>query len=86
MPDEQSLDDFLDEYHEQHPPHAVVERVGRWTYVVAVESGMTRWGARGYGWFVLGRKRADRKARKVLRRYHRDQARLAERYEIREDA
>jgi hypothetical protein len=82
---EQSLADFLDEYRDQHPPHAVVERVGRWTYIVAVEHGMCRWGLDGYGWFVIGRKRAERKARKVLARYHRIQLRHAERFEVRED-
>ena len=64
------------------PPRAVVERTGRWTYCVAVELDMTRWGLDGYGWVVFGRKRAERKARKVLARYHREQARFADRFEV----
>ncbi len=50
-------------------PHAEVEQVGRWTYLVSVHDGLTVWGPAGIGWRVFGRRRARRKAEKVLLRY-----------------
>jgi len=65
-------------------PRAVIERVGRWTYDVHVEDGMSRYGPMGglANWRVLGRGRAERKARRVLRDYlsHGD---VSERWEVR---
>lgn len=59
-------------------PEAVVKRVGRWTYRVQVVDGIGVWGPDGYGWYVLGRGRAVRKARKVLARYRKLHARNQE--------
>lgn len=51
-------------------PFAEVEQTGRWTYRVRVLDGMTCWAPDGMsGWYVLGRRRAHRKAARVLRRY-----------------
>lgn len=60
------------------PPQAEVRRVGRWTYHVQVVDGLTTWGPDGYGWHVLGRRRALSKARRVLARYLRNEARRAD--------
>lgn len=54
---------------EDPEPRAVVQRIGRWTYTVSVQHGLIQWGPNGGGWLVLGRKRAMRKASKVLARY-----------------
>jgi hypothetical protein len=74
------LDDVLDGF-DQDPPHAQIKRVGRWTYSVIVEHGLISWGPKGYPWHVLGRKRAERKARRVLRRYQSERLQV-ERWEI----
>ena len=50
-------------------PEAVIERRGRWWHLVYVDHGLMRWGPDGYGWHVLGAKRAERKARRVLASY-----------------
>ncbi|GGM26963.1 hypothetical protein GCM10011608_09710 [Micromonospora sonchi] len=50
-------------------PEAVVERLGRWWYLVYVRHGASRWAPNGNGWYVFGAERADRKARKVLAAY-----------------
>jgi hypothetical protein len=63
---------------ERDQPHAEVQRVGRWTYRVSVVHGLTCYGPGGSGWHVLGRRRAERKAARVLARYLRDQARQAD--------
>lgn len=59
-------------------PEAHLKQVGRWTYYVTVQHGMTQWGPNGGGWFVLGRRWAGWKARRMLAKYvrqmHRDQA------------
>lgn len=60
-------------------PHAVVLQTGRWTYRVYVADGISQWGPDGYGWIVWGRRRAERKGRKVLARYLREQAERVER-------
>lgn len=62
----------------RHEPCAEVERTGRWTYRVSVTDGMTVWGPYGYGWLVVGHKRAQRKARRVLARYLKQEARAGE--------
>lgn len=59
-------------------PHAEVQRVGRWTYVVTVHHGLTCYGPGGRGWLVLGRRHAERKAARVLARYLRDEAHRAD--------
>lgn len=51
------------------PSEAHIERRGRWTYLVSVHHGITIWAPDGIGWYVLGRRRAERKARRVLARY-----------------
>lgn len=56
-------------------PRAEITRAGRWTYRVVVKEGIGQWGPNGYGWTVLGRRRAERKAAKVLARYQREQER-----------
>lgn len=58
-------------------PYAEVEQVGRWTYRVKVRDGMLTWGPDGHGWHVFGRRRAHRKAERVLRRYLQGQERKA---------
>lgn len=67
----------------QDPARAVIERIGRWTYAVHVECGISRYGPiDGQGnWNVFGRRRAERKARKVLRQYLSRPA-FVERWEI----
>lgn len=60
------------------PPHAQVQRIGRWTYLVSVHHGLSVWGPNASGWSVLGRRRANRKAAKVLARYLRDEGRRAD--------
>jgi hypothetical protein len=55
-------------------PRAEVQRIGRWTYRVSIKQGLID----GYDWHVFGRRRAARKAVKVLRRYLRDQMRQSE--------
>lgn len=56
-------------------PRAEVQQIGRWTYRVSVIHGICSWGPDGYGWHVLGRRRAARKARKALARYLRQEVR-----------
>lgn len=51
------------------PPEARIERTGRWKYYVTVHHGITTWGPGGRGWAVLGRRRAERKARRLLTQY-----------------
>lgn len=58
-------------------PEPRIERVGRWTYLVWVADGMMSWGPDGYGWLVFGRRRAHRKAARVLRRYLHERANRA---------
>ncbi len=61
-------------------PYAEVKKIGRWTYKVSVHHGVMVWGP-SYGgpggWFVLGEKRAHRKASRVLRAYRRSEARTS---------
>lgn len=53
----------------ESPPEAKVERLGRWWFRVYVSHGLSQYGPDGYGWHVLGERRAHRKAKAVLRRY-----------------
>lgn len=50
-------------------PHAEVTRLGRWWWRVAIHDGLMVYGPGGWGWRVFGRDRAERKARRELRRY-----------------
>lgn len=50
-------------------PYAEIEQYGRWTWIVSVHHGPIQWGPDGVGWFVLGRRRAERKAQRALARY-----------------
>lgn len=56
-------------------PHATVRQIGRWTYSVQIVDGISTVGPGpgGGGWHVLGRKRAERFARRMMARYMRDQ-------------
>lgn len=47
-------------------PYAEIRRTGRWTYYVTVKHGILSY---GYGWIVLGRRRAERKGARELARY-----------------
>jgi hypothetical protein len=58
-------------------PEPRIERVGRWTYRVWIADGICSYGPDGYGWLVLGQRRAHRKVVRVLRRYLRDKARCS---------
>lgn len=66
------------------PPHAVIQKAGRWTYRIYIDHGLTIYAPGGYGWHRLGRERAERKARRELARYNRDRQRRAEKWEIHE--
>jgi hypothetical protein len=59
-------------------PYASIRRAGRWTYLVQIRHGFMTYGPDGYGWIVLGEKRARRKARRELDRYNRNEARRAQ--------
>lgn len=77
LPDVESL---LDELRAQQPsqqPRAEIRQIGRWTYRVSVHHGVTVWGPNGCCWHVYGRRRAERKARRVLTSYLRMQQRHA---------
>jgi hypothetical protein len=54
-------------------PYATVEQCSRWLYRVAVHDGISRWGPNGFWWTVRGRKRAMRKAKRVLADYNQRQ-------------
>lgn len=56
------------------PPRVEIHRIGRWTYAVIIKHGLIQYGPNGGHWLVLGRKRAERKARRVLRRYEQREA------------
>lgn len=58
-------------------PEAHITQTGRWTYSVYISHGLTRYGPDGYGWHVLGAKRAAWKADRELARYRRRKARLS---------
>jgi len=55
--------------------HAEVRRIGRWTYLVSIHDGCMVYGPGGHGWHVWGQRRAERKARRVLAAYGRDEQR-----------
>lgn len=59
-------------------PYAEVKRYGEFTYTVKIIDGFMAYGPDGGHWFVLGRKRAERKAERELRRYLREQGYQAE--------
>ena len=50
-------------------PYAEIEQVGRWMHRITVHDGITMWALDGIGWHVLGRDRAERKARRLLAKY-----------------
>jgi hypothetical protein len=56
-----------------YPPHVKIEQVGRWTYRITVHHQLLMW---TYG-HALGRRRAERKARRALSWYLRMQQREA---------
>lgn len=49
-----------------------IRRLGRWRWLVYVTDGVLPHGPDGYGWYVWGRRRAEQKAQRVLRRYLRN--------------
>lgn len=52
------------------PPRADVSPVGRWTWRVVIRQGFAAYGPYwGYGWVILGHRRAHRKAARELRRH-----------------
>jgi hypothetical protein len=61
------------------PPKAVITQVGRWRYWFTICHGTTELSG---GWHVWGRVRAEKKARRVLAKYLRDEARRGERWTI----
>ena len=62
-------------YLDECEPEARIEQAGRWTYSVYVTHGLMSIGPNGLPWLRLGRKRAERKARRELARYKRQEAR-----------
>lgn len=50
-------------------PYATVTKVGRWSWRIVIIDGISTCGPDGGGWHVLGRERAERKARRELDRY-----------------
>ena len=67
------------------PPTAEIEQIGRWTYRVAIIHGLMSYGPDGYGWHVLGRRWAERKAVRELAKYVRREERHANRRTFRVD-
>lgn len=53
----------------KEPPRAEVTRRGRWLYAVSIYHGLMQYGPGGGCWYVLGRGRAERKAKRLLRNY-----------------
>jgi hypothetical protein len=54
------------------PPVAIIKRLGRWTYCVYIKHGEAAYPRGLYGavgWAVVGKQRAERKARRELARY-----------------
>lgn len=47
-------------------PYAEIEQAGRWTWTVRLGHGLSQY---DHGWLCLGRRHAERKARRVLRRH-----------------
>ena len=57
-------------------PEVHIGQHGRWSYVVSIHHGLMRLGPYyGYGWVRWGRSRAERKGRRELAKYKRDEAR-----------
>lgn len=54
-------------------PYVEIKQVGRWTYTVKGCHGIGQWGPNGGAWFVHGKRRAERKARRVLAAYMRNE-------------
>lgn len=75
----------LPEHGEPDPdePYVEIRQHGRWTYYVTVHDGITQWGPDGGGWIVLGRARAESKARRALAAYRRMEQRQADRHVVR---
>lgn len=71
------------------PPRAVITRRGRWTYGIVIQDGISVYGpaysGMVVGWNVLGRRRAEKRARKELRRYREVFLPEFERFVIEED-
>lgn len=78
LPDVESLLDELRAQQLSPQPRAEIRQIGRWTYRVSVHHGVTVWGPNGCCWHVYGRRRAERKARRVLASYLRMQQRGAQ--------
>lgn len=72
----QPANDDWDDVDDQ--PRGEVQRIGRWTYLVSVRRELTTYGPGASGWPVLGRRRAERKAARVLAHYMRDEKRAAD--------
>ena len=51
-------------------PIATIRRLNRWSWAVIIRDGMSAYGPDGYPWIVYGpKRRAERRARRELRRY-----------------
>lgn len=61
------------------PPRAVITQTGRWMYHIDIEHNML---TTIEGWTAFGRARAEKKARRVLRRYVVREARRKKSWEI----
>jgi len=62
---------------QDEPPTVKITRRGRWMHTVIIQHGLMQHGPNGGPWFVLGARRARRKAARVLRAYLLDQHRQA---------
>lgn len=71
------------------PARAAITRRGRWTYKIVIQDDIGVYGPASCGmvagWNVLGRRRAEKKARKELRRYREVFLPEFERFVIEED-
>ena len=51
------------------PPRVEVRRVGRWMYAISIHHQLMQYGPGGGSWYAFGRSHAERKAKRLLRRY-----------------
>ncbi len=70
---------FTGLFGEEGEPEAVIEATGRWWYHMNIRHGLTELNE---GWFVFGRRRAEKVARRKLRWYRRKLACEADRWTI----
>ena len=52
-------------------PFAIVKQAGHFLYAITIHDGVFRWEPGGGGaWWAWGRKRAERKAKRLLRKHN----------------